>query len=134
MKRHSGNFDTTILSESELIYKSRRGITRNRVLDICEETRLTLEEMSEFIHISPRTIQRREYRQHLSSEISEKVLLIRNLYSRGARTFGSAEVFINWMNTPNYSFDGKIPKSYLDTFSGIEFIKQELGRLEYGII
>ncbi len=133
-KRHIGNKNIILLNDSELIHEARKGITRSKVMDILELTELTILEMCQYIHVSPRTLQRKDYKEYLPSEISEKVLLIQNLYARGSKTFGSLESFSDWMNTPNITMEGQKPKDLLDTYSGIEYLKHELGRLEHGLI
>ena len=131
-KRQSGLLQLNVLNDSEIVHEARKGITRSKVIDIMSITELTINEMGQYIHVSPRTLQRKDYKEYLPSEISEKVLLIQNLYARGSKTFNSLDAFKDWMNTPNITMEGSKPKDFLDTYSGIEYVKHELGRLEHG--
>ena len=131
-KRQSGLLQLNVLNDSEIVHEARKGITRSKVIDIMSITELTINEMGQYIHVSPRTLQRKDYKEYLPSEISEKVLLIQNLYARGSKTFNSLDAFKDWMNTPNITMEGSKPKNLLDTYSGIEYLKHELGRLEHG--
>lgn len=59
-------------------------------------------------------------------EISEKDFLT------GARKGIQSEKFYNWLNTKNQAMGGEKPVSYLDTFSGIQLVMDELNAIEYG--
>ena len=130
--RQTVNSAINILNDSEIIFEARKGINRNRIIEVMSITGLTVEEMGQYIHITPRTLQRKDYKEMLPTDISEKVLLIQNLYARGSQVFGSLNTFKDWMNTPNITLEGAKPKDLMDTYSGIEYLKQELGRLEQG--
>lgn len=65
-------------------------------------------------------------------EISEKDILIAKLFKQGIALFGSQEKFLSWLNSDNVVLDGKKPASYLDTFSGIQLVFDELNAIEYG--
>lgn len=123
-----------ILCESEVLYQARRGVSRQKVEDVIDATGLSLSEMGQFVHVNPRTLQRKLPTDLLPPDISERVLLIQNLYFRGSGVFGSLEGFRQWMMQPNVALGGVAPKSYLDTFTGIEFLMHELGRLEHGLV
>jgi putative toxin-antitoxin system antitoxin component (TIGR02293 family) len=123
-----------ILNESEVVYAARIGVTRKQVNDIIGITGFTLNEMGQYVHVAPRTLQRKKLNEKLPSDISEKVLLIQNLYLRGSIVLGSLPAFKQWMSLPNIALGGSMPKEFLDTFSGIEYIMQELGRIEHGFV
>jgi putative toxin-antitoxin system antitoxin component (TIGR02293 family) len=123
-----------ILSESEVVYAARAGVTRRNVNDMLTITGFTLNEMGQYVHVTPRTLQRKKLNEKLPSDISEKVLLIQNLYIRGSQVLGSLPAFKQWMSLPNIALEGNMPKEFLDTFSGIEYIMQELGRIEHGFV
>ena len=123
-----------ILSENDVVIDAREGITRKKVTDIMEVTGFTLNEMGKFVHLTPRTLQRKKPSERLDSAISEKVLLIQNLYNKGSKVLGNIENFKDWMSTPNIAFDKAKPKDFLDTFSGIDFLMHELGRIEHGFV
>jgi putative toxin-antitoxin system antitoxin component (TIGR02293 family) len=123
-----------ILQESEVLYAARVGVTRSKVYDVIEMAGITLTEMGRYVHMTARTLQRKDSKEKLPSDISEKVLLIQNLYIKGANVFGSIEGFREWMNMPNVALSNETPKSFLDTYTGIEYLMQELGRLEHGFV
>ena len=121
-----------ILTDLELVKSAREGITKEKVNDIIKMTGLTQVEFGHYIDLTTRAIQRKNLTDRLSKSISEKALLIYNLYGRGAQIFGDIEDFKDWMDTPNIALGNVKPKEYLDTFSGIEYLTEELGRIEHG--
>ena len=53
-------------------------------------------------------------------------------FKKGIELFGSREKFRNWLNAENFVTGGEKPASYLDTFSGIQMVMDELNAIEYG--
>lgn len=123
-----------ILTDLELVKSAREGITREKINDIIKMTGMTQEEFGRYINLTSRAIQRKRLNDKLSTSISEKALLIFNLYGKGSQLFGSIEEFKEWMDTPNLALGNVKPKEYLDTFSGIEYLTEELGRIEHGFM
>ena len=71
----------------------------------------------------------------LSDEIqSEKILEIVLIYKKGIDVFGNAEKFNSWLETENLALGKNKPKSFLDSSFGINLLKDELTRIEYGIL
>lgn len=123
-----------ILTDLELVKSAREGITKEKVNDIIKMTGLTQVEFGRYIDLTSRAIQRKNIGDRLSKSISEKALLIYNLYSRGSQLFGGIDEFKEWMDTTNIALGNIKPKEYLDTYSGIEYLTEELGRIEHGFM
>lgn len=121
-------------NEKELIKLSREGIEKNTFNLILQETGLTLKEMSDFIHLTSRTIQLKKDKDRLPANASEKVLFIARLYKRGQEVFGDDRKFRKWMCSENVAMGGVEPKSYLDTFQGIQLLMDELIAIEHGFV
>jgi uncharacterized protein (DUF2384 family) len=47
--------------------------------------------------------------------------------------FECREIFNIWIRIPSNGLGGKSPLDLLDTLYGIEEVKKELGRIEYGV-
>jgi putative toxin-antitoxin system antitoxin component (TIGR02293 family) len=123
-----------LLSDLELVKTAREGITKKTVNEIIKLTGLTQIEFSNYINLTTRAIQRKDENEKLSKAISEKALLISNLYCKGSDVLGSIDNFKEWMDTANVALGNIKPKEYLDTYSGIEFLNDELGRMEHGMM
>lgn len=121
------------LSSFELIGISRRGIFKETLMSLAQKLSFTMHEISKILHLSERTIQRYKSKDRLSSDSSERVLLLAGLYERGLDIFGSAQNFTDWLRTPLSAFDGQQPISLLDTSFGFRVVEDELVRIEHGV-
>lgn len=112
---------------------TRNGLKKKNLMKLKAETKLTLEEIAGYLHITPRTIQRYNEEQTLSQPVSERIVSITEVYNRGYQVFEDPASFQEWIATPSRAFNNKPPKSYLDNHYGVALILDELGRIEHGI-
>lgn len=102
------------------------------LVSIANECGLTLKELSTYLKISIHTLQKKDPSQLIAPGPSEKALYIAKLFRIGIESFGSHGKFHNWLNTENMVMGGEKPASYLDTFSGIHLVLDELNAITYG--
>ena len=120
------------ISDKDFLMGAKNGIQKSKLLSIARESGLTLTELSSYLRISTRSIQEKEPSQLIPPGPSERALYIARLFNMGFGVFGNQEKFKNWLNTDNHAMGGKKPVSYLDTFSGIQLVMDELNAIEYG--
>lgn len=120
------------ISDKDLLIGARKGISKSMLISIAHECELTLKELSTYLKISIRTIQKKNQSQLIAPDPSEKALYIAKLFKLGIESFGSQGKFHNWLNTENTVMGGEKPASYLDTFSGILLVMDELNAIKYG--
>lgn len=120
------------ISEKDFLLGARKGIQKSRLLSIARESGLTLKELSSYLRVSTRSIQDKEPSQFIAPGPSERALYIAKLFKSGIELFGSKEKFHRWLNSDNVAMSGEKPVSYLDTFSGIQLVLDELNAIDYG--
>lgn len=120
------------ISEKDFLIGARNGIRKSKLLSIARESGLTLKELSSYLRISTRSIQKKESSQLIAPGPSERALYIAKLFKSGIDIFGGQDKFRHWLNTENAAMGGEKPVSYLDTFSGIQLVIDELNAIEYG--
>jgi putative toxin-antitoxin system antitoxin component (TIGR02293 family) len=120
------------ISDKDFLAGARKGIQKSRLLSIAKESGLTLKELSSYLRISTRSIQEKEPSQLIAPGPSERALYIAKLFKSGIEIFGSKDKFHNWLKSENAVMGGEKPVSYLDTFSGIQLVMDELNAIEYG--
>ncbi len=120
------------ISEKDFLIGARKGIRKSTLLSIARESGLTLKELSSYLRISTRSIQEKEPSQLIAPGPSERALYIAKLFKSGTTIFGNLDKFHNWLNSINPAMGGEKPVSYLDTFSGIMLVLDELNAIEYG--
>lgn len=124
--------DSGILS---IIQRIRKGINFSIFTDIAQKIPFSLYEWSSFLHISERTMQRYQKEKKSFDPIySEKIIEITMLYNYGVEVFGNKENFDQWLQTQNVALGGNTPKDFLDSTFGIQLIKDELTRIEHGVL
>ena len=113
----------------------REGIPFKAFKIFANASPFSLSEWSSFLHLSERTMQRYEKEKGKFDALqSEKILEIVLLYKKGTAVFGNAEKFNSWLETENLALGRAKPKSFLDNSFGINLLKDELSRIEYGIL
>ena len=131
------NFNSMMVKEEAipLIYTTRQGISFDYFRQILNYIPIKLAEWSKFLNLSERTMQRyKKENKRFESIYAEKILEITLLYQAGEEAFGSKDRFDQWMSIENTALGGVKPKSLLDSTFGINLIKDELIRLEHGVI
>ena len=102
---------------------------------IADKVPFTLQEWSQILHISERTLQR--YAKANSTfpfSVVDRILQIDKVIKRGIHVFGSMEKFIGWLRENPYMLEGRLSLQSLATIDGINKILTQLGRIEHGIL
>ncbi|HEX2536229.1 MAG TPA: antitoxin Xre/MbcA/ParS toxin-binding domain-containing protein [Chitinophagaceae bacterium] len=124
--------DSNVLTLIELV---RKGISQQDFHRIVEETPFSLSEWARFLQLSERTIQRNEKENKAFQPIqSERIIELTMLYQYGVEVFGDKEHFDTWLTARSVALGGRLPKDLLDTKFGITLVKDELGRIEHGVL
>jgi putative toxin-antitoxin system antitoxin component (TIGR02293 family) len=124
--------DRDILS---LIKKSREGIKYSTFNKIQKEFLLKPAEWSKILHLSERTLQRyKKDKINFGSLYSERIIEIQLLFNKGIDVFGDKDNFYNWLNSKNIVLGGIFPISLLDNTFGILMLRDQLTRIEHGIL
>jgi putative toxin-antitoxin system antitoxin component (TIGR02293 family) len=118
-----------------LIHTVRQGIGFAAFMSLVDKSPFTISEWCTFLHLSERTMQRyRKEAKKFDPIHSEKILEITMLYRKGVEVFGDAERFDSWLNSTSIALGNVKPKELLDNSFGITLLKDELGRIEYGVL
>ncbi len=101
---------------------------------IADKIPFTLQEWSQILHISERTLQR--YAKANSSfpfSIVDRILQIDKVIKRGIEVFGSLDKFISWLRSNPYMLEGRLSLQSLRSIDGINLVLTQLGRIEHGL-
>lgn len=118
-----------------LIKRSREGMKYATFADIQKELPLKTGDWSNILHLSERTLQRyKKEKIDFAPIYSEKVLEIKLLFNKGVEVFGNIENFSQWLISKNIALGGVKPLSLLDNTFGIMLLKDQLTRIEHGVL
>ena len=127
------SLENTIQNELELLNISRKGITKAAAIQVSKYLGITVEKMSDLLHTSIRTFQRKKTEETLDIHSSEITIEIAEIITEGVAVFGDNNKFKLWLNTPIMTLAGNSPLDLMDTNRGLKMVMQELKRLEHGI-
>ena len=130
----SNFFDKRIRDRMDLIDLSEKGLTKEAVENLAKYLDLSNQQIEEILPVSARTLKRYHPQKRFNALISEHVLLIAEVAAKGTEVFGSKVNFVPWMKSPCFTLGNKTPLSLLKTKFGLDMVKDELGRIEHGII
>ncbi len=120
---------------SAFIAAVRTGIPFGKFLGFANFSPFKLAEWAAFLHISERTMQRYEKEKRRFDALqSEKIIEIALLYKNGVAVFGKKEHFDTWLESTLPSLGNVTPKSLLDSSFGIRLLRDELIRIEHGVL
>lgn len=122
------------VNEMPVVYYARKSMGYDKFTKIADMIPLEMEDWSDNLHISERTMQRyKKENKSFAPIYAERILEITQLYHIGAAIFGNEDLFNQWMNSNNLAIGGEKPKDLLNSISGINLLKDELGRIQHGI-
>lgn len=102
---------------------------------IADKVPFTLQEWSQLLHISERTLQRyAKANTNFPFSVVDRILQIDKVIKRGTEVFGSLDKFISWLRINPPALEGRISVDSLRTIEGINLVLTQIGRIEHGIL
>lgn len=118
-----------------LINAVKEGISYSFFEQLQKLSSFSMREWAGFLHLSERSVQRYKKENGVFGAVSsEKILEITMLYKYGLEVFGSKDKFNTWLSSKNVGLGSIKPKELLDTSFGIGLLKDELNRIEHGVL
>lgn len=129
----AGPFNFESLTSQFKIGIIKNGITKKQLEAIKSETNFDYNTLGNLLGVSRTTLIKKKGDDKFDQPTSERIMLLAELLNYGREVFESREMFNIWVKKPSFALGGKAPLELLDTLYGIEEVKKELGRIEYGI-
>jgi putative toxin-antitoxin system antitoxin component (TIGR02293 family) len=124
----------SLKSPMDLIELSQKGVSKGALNHLIYYASLSLKEIASLLPITERTIQRYTASDRFSPAVSEQIIAIAQIISRGEEVFGDRKRFLTWMNHKNPALSNNKPFDLLSSRFGANLIIDELGRIEHGVI
>lgn len=128
-----GQVGQVVNSDIDLITITRKGLPKSVVYSICEVLGISMDKLSDLLHISHRTLQRKADDDLLGVSSTEQLFEIAELVSEGIDVFNTLDNFRSWLHSTPYIFNNQKPLDFLDTRFGIQYVKNIIGRIAHGI-
>jgi len=119
----------------KLINATKEGVDFRTFNEFFKTYPLNSATWSKILNMSERTIQRyRREKKRFDSIHTEKLLLILLLFKKGSDVFGNTKNFLTWISSENIALGGIKPIDLLDNSFGINLVKDELIKIEHGVL
>lgn len=111
----------------------KEGISKEELENLKEQTGLDYDTLAKVLSVAKATLHNKKGKDKFDLSISERILLLADIYSYGYQVFENKDRFNNWMKASNTSLGSSSPIQLLDTLYGMEEVKHLIGRIEYGV-
>lgn len=111
----------------------KEGITKEELENLKEQTGLDYNVLAKILAVTKATLHNKKGKERFDAFVSERILLLADIYSFGYTVFEDKENFNRWMKTPNRALGNAIPLNLAETIYGMEEIKNVIGRINYGV-
>lgn len=118
--------ESNMLTEPEAIYASAFD-------DMIAVSSYDKDFAADLLDVSFKTVARyQKEKKKLSPLQSEYILKTIVLFNKGNQVFGNKESFSRWLDKPAFGLGNRIPRAFITTVGGINFIIDELNRIAHG--
>ncbi len=122
-------------NQYNLVNQAQNGVPVSAFFDLLNISGLTKKELAGLLNVSFKTIQRyQKERKKLNALNSEQLLKMISLYQKAEEVFGALESFNRWLRKPAPGLGNQKPLSLMQTSGGIDLIREELIRIEFGTL
>ena len=109
------------------------GISKKELEILKARTELDYDKLAKLLSVTRATLINKPKSEKFNSVLSERMLVLADIYSYGFDVFGDEEKFKQWMFSPNRALGGKTPFEICDNQFGREEVKNIIGRIDYGV-
>ena len=118
----------------DLVSVIREGIDYKLFRKVAEYLPFSDNDWALFLDTTKRTLERyKKDNKKFSPKQSETIIEIKQLMKFGEEVFGDPNNFHTWLLMESVALGGAVPKELLDTSVGLGIVRDELGRIDYGI-
>ncbi|MGD1892953.1 MAG: antitoxin Xre/MbcA/ParS toxin-binding domain-containing protein [Cyclobacteriaceae bacterium] len=121
------------MSPYQVIDKAEKGISATLFEKLAKKSGYSKASIAGFLGLDVRTISNyKSQNKNFTRTDAEHLLKLKELFEKGIEVFGTSEEFARWLSKPAYGLEGRVPEKLLHYISGIELVRRELIRIEYG--
>jgi putative toxin-antitoxin system antitoxin component (TIGR02293 family) len=121
------------LSSAAKIGHIKIGISKLYLVGIKDAIDLDYDTLGRILSVSRAKLLSKRPEEKFDQLTSERIMLLADLFSYGLEVFGDKDRLTTWLKRPSKALGDISPVDMMDTVYGIQEIRNELGRIEYGI-
>lgn len=128
-------YEITPSNHLAMVQIAKDGMPASAFNELLVITGLSKDDLASILGLSYKTIQRYEKDNKRFNPLnSEQLAKIIALYQQANEIFSDLNAFNRWLRKPAYGLGNLVPISLLTTSGGIDLIREELIRIEYGVL
>lgn len=120
-------------SSDQKIKVIKEGISKEELENLKRQSELDYNTLAKILGVTKATLHSKKGSARFDAYVSERILLLADVYSFGYTVFKEREKFNRWMKTPNRALGGIAPLSMAETVYGTDEVKNLIGRIYYGV-
>jgi putative toxin-antitoxin system antitoxin component (TIGR02293 family) len=120
-------------SDFDLVEAIEEGLPIAAIESVIRDGTFSAGEIYELVLPRRTLTHRKEKRQPLTAEESDRLTRAVRLAARAEEAIGNAEKAARWLRRPNRALLGKRPLDLLESDVGARMVEQVLGRIEHGL-
>jgi putative toxin-antitoxin system antitoxin component (TIGR02293 family) len=118
----------------DLLRSVQRGFSLSVLERLHRNVALDIDELTDLVQISPRTLTRRRKEGRFLPEESDRLVRASRLLAKAIELFeGDAEAARAWLSSPQTALGGAVPLDVARTELGVREVETVLDRLEQGV-
>ncbi len=121
------------LSSATKIGYIKRGISKLYLVGIKDAINLDYDTLGRILSVSRAKLLSKKPEEKFDQLTSERIMLLADVFSYGLVVFEDRDRLTAWLKRPSKALGDKSPIDMMDTLYGIQEVKNELGRIEYGV-
>ena len=121
------------MTSFEKIEIIKEGIFKKDLENLKEVADLDYDQLAQALSVTRATLINKKKNEKFSQSLSEKIVVLADIYSYGYEVFEDEEKFNSWIFRPNRALGGKAPFDLMDNQYGREEVKNIIGRIAYGV-
>ncbi len=132
----AGNFyggGIHVIPTSEKISIIKKGISKEELEEIKDQSNLDYKTLSGILSVSKAKLHSKKGAEKFDQNTSERIMRLADVIRYGQSVFEDKDSFNDWLKTNNKALGDKAPIELMDTIYGIDEVKREIGRIEYGV-
>ena len=133
-KRRAGSLGLSRKRTRDLVRQIEQGLPYKALQSLSGASGLTAHEIGSVLAIPARTLARRRVSGRLSTDESERLLRLSNIFEKAVELFeGDVTAALSWLASPRKALGERTPLEYSRTELGAREVEALIGRLEHGV-
>lgn len=117
-----------------VIYIRQVPLQKKNMVALARKFRFSDEQSAKMLGMTKRTYRKMSPISRLGIPATEMVIRLSELYEIGIDTFGGSRLFLKWLGSNIIALNNRKPTLLTETGMGVEIVKNELLRMQYGIL